>query len=165
MLPSQPFAPACLYLLCARTVKRYNSVQLCLSKFSRLLKMFSVVATKNKRNSKQLLAVVPSSWVGKKSIYWPPSGLVTLSKDPESVPDKTTWKMSRAKVLGQAESHAEAEILLSGFQNQTESEWTDDTELSGPPKPKKGKFESKSYTLASKNDTVKKILFIESFKT
>lgn len=114
--------------------------------------MFSVVATKSKRNSKQLLTVVPSLWVEGKSIYWPPASLVTLSSDPGSAPDKKSWKKSKAKVLGKADTHSEAEILLFDLQNQTESEWTEDTEAAGASKPKKGRFESKAYTLEEAKD-------------
>lgn len=123
-----------------------------------LVKMFAVVATKSKRNSKQLLTVVPSLWVDGKSIYWPPAGLVTLSSDPDSVPDKKTWKKTKAKILGKAASYSEAESLLFEFQNQTESEWTEDTGAVGSSKPKKGRFEAKSNTLEKKHDTVWTIL-------
>lgn len=118
--------------------------------------MFCVVQTKKRKNCRPEITVVPSSWVEGKTVHWPPAGFVTLSQNANSCPDKGTWKKSKAKVLGQATSYADAEIILASFQKLSESEVTD-TETAGPSKPKKGRFESKQYELATVNSKVSDI--------
>lgn len=111
---------------------------------------FFVVQTRKTNKSKPSLTVVPSKWVKNKVVYWPPNNLITLSKNNESLPDESTWKQQKCKVVARATTYEQAENTMQKLETVTDSEdameMTRGTRLH-PPK-KKQKFVSNSYQLA-----------------
>ncbi|XP_062565423.1 uncharacterized protein LOC134227764 [Armigeres subalbatus] len=111
---------------------------------------FCIVQTRKSKRALPSLTAVPTNWVQDKSVFWPPSNLVSLSQCKDSVPDKQIWKKQACKLLGKANSYHQAEELISMLDKMTDSEdaLQMDRGTRANPAKKRPKFQSKSYQLA-----------------
>ncbi|XP_058455208.1 uncharacterized protein LOC131432740 [Malaya genurostris] len=110
--------------------------------------MFAVVQTRKGKKSKPSLTVVPENWTGDKCVFWPPKGLVSLSRNPNTKPG-SSWVATKAKVVGRANSFTEAEKILAELQIITDSEDVEGVGTRKNPVKSKGKFISNTYELQS----------------
>lgn len=93
------------------------------------------------------MMVVPVKWMGDKTVYWPPNSLVSLSRDPLSTPDMSSWTVSMAKELGRATTYAEAEAIMVDLLKITDSEDAETIGTRTKSAKKNKKFKCNSYNL------------------